>query len=81
LCRRGRAALSAAERELPVVTDAAAALDAQALLEACHAAGALEWSLALACSLDNTLLLAGARRAPPWVRVYGRNMVGYRVLS
>jgi len=68
-CRRGRAALAAAERELPVVTDAAAALDAQALLEACHAAGALEWSLALACSLDNTLLLAGARREPPlgWV--------------
>ena len=59
----GCAALAAAERELPVVTDPAAALDAQALLEACHAAGALEWSLALACSLDNTLLLAGARAA------------------
>ena len=53
-------ALSAAERELPVLSDAGAAMAAAQLLHACHAAGATEWALALALALDNTLVLRGA---------------------
>jgi len=65
-----------------VVTDAAAALDAQALLEACHAAGALEWSLAVTRLLAGQHAAAGRCAARAALgRVYGRVLVGYGVLS
>ena len=46
-----------------MVPDVALAHAAETLLEACAAAGALEWSIALALALENSLLLAGARAA------------------
>ncbi len=44
-----------------MVPNLALAHAAQTLLEACAAAGALEWSIALGLALENSLLLAGAR--------------------
>lgn len=52
-------ALEMVEEELPVVPDQSLARNAQILLDACHSAGLLDWSIALALALDNTLLLAG----------------------
>lgn len=54
------AALEMVEEELPVVPDLGLAHNAQILLEACHGAGLLDWSIALALALENTLLLSGA---------------------
>ena len=57
-----RAALDMVERELPVVPDMSMAHNAQVLLDACQAVGLVEWSIALALALENTLVLSGARR-------------------
>ena len=48
------------EEELPVVPDLSLANNAQILLDACHGAGLLDWSIALALALENSLLLTGA---------------------
>ncbi len=57
------AALEMVEQELPVVPDMSIAHDAQILLDACQAVGLIEWSIALALALENTLVLSGI---PPW---------------
>ena len=57
-----------------MVPDLALAHAAETLLEACAAAGALEWSIALALALENSLLLAGAHAALPGSRL--RESVG-----
>ena len=49
------------ERELPVYSELEAAEEAHTLLEACQAAAAYDWHIALALLLDNTLALAGER--------------------
>ena len=54
-----RSALEMVEEELPVVPDLSLASNAQILLDACHGAGLLDWSIALALALENTLLLNG----------------------
>ena len=48
------------EQELPVVPDMSMAHSAQLLLDACLAVGLVEWSIALALALENTLVLSGA---------------------
>ena len=60
----GCAALELVEEQLPVVPNLALAHAAQTLLEACAAAGALEWSIALGLALENSLLLAGPPHTP-----------------
>jgi hypothetical protein len=57
------AALETVEDELPVVPDVTLARNAQILLEACHAAGVADWSIALALGLENSLVLTGM---VPW---------------
>lgn len=54
------AALETVDAELAVAIDQEAARQAQLLLEACQAAGALEWVFALALFLDHGPALAGA---------------------
>ncbi len=58
-------ALEMVEEELPVVPDLGLAHNAQILLDACHGAGLLDWSIALALALENTLLLSGALQHKP----------------
>lgn len=53
------AALETVDAELAVAVDREAARQAQLLLEACQAAGALEWVFALALFLDHGPALAG----------------------
>ena len=53
------AALEMVEQELPVVPDMSIAHNAQILLDACQAVGLVEWSIALALALENTLVLSG----------------------
>ena len=53
------AALEMVEQELPVVPDMSMAHSAQLLLDACLAVGLVEWSIALALALENTLILSG----------------------
>ena len=53
------AALEMVEQELPVVPDMSIAHDAQILLDACQSVGLIEWSIALALALENTLVLSG----------------------
>ncbi len=43
-----------------MVPDLSLANNAQILLDACHGAGLLDWSIALALALENSLLLTGA---------------------
>lgn len=57
---RACAALQMVEQELPVVPDMSMAHSAQLLLDACLAVGLVEWSIALALALENTLVLSGA---------------------
>lgn len=70
------AALEMVEDELPVVPDLSLARDAQILLEACQAADVVDWSMALALGLENTLVLAGRPQAQPpetlsfWLAAY-----------
>ncbi|KAK9798509.1 hypothetical protein WJX73_005261 [Symbiochloris irregularis] len=61
-------ALEAVDAELAVATDREAHRQAQLLLEACQAAGALEWVFALALFLDNGPALAelSASRSHHW---------------
>lgn len=63
------AALEMVEQELPVVPDMSIAHDAQILLDACQAVGLIEWSIALALALENTLVLSGIQPAGPLVRL------------
>ena len=53
------AALEMVEQELPVVPDMSIAHNAQILLDACQSVGLMEWSIALALALENTLVLSG----------------------
>ena len=53
------AALEMVEQELPVVPDMSIAHNAQILLDACQSVGLIEWSIALALALENTLVLSG----------------------
>lgn len=55
------AALETVDAELAITTDKEAVRQAQLLLEACQAAGALHWVFALALFLDNGPALAGVR--------------------
>ena len=55
------------EQELPVVPDMSIADNAQILLDACQAVGLVEWSIALALALENTLILSGVSHGKPWL--------------
>ncbi len=55
-----------------MVPDMSIAHDAQILLDACQAVGLIEWSIALALALENTLvlsgiILAGLLQGPPYM--------------
>ena len=46
-----------------MVPDRSIAHEAQLLLDACQAVGLIEWSIALALALENTLVLSGVPRS------------------
>ncbi len=65
------------EQELPVVPDMSIAHNAQILLDACQAVGLVEWSIALALALENTLILSGVYHGKPWLCIgFQRRVLG-----
>ena len=67
------------EQELPVVPDMSIAHNAQILLDACLAVGLVEWSIALALALENTLVLSGAIPGGPGTLSSGTPIHGPQV--